>query len=163
MASITVSECNGLKMRKANIDEILEELKWKAIEHYGDRLFSLVVFGSVAKGVNTPESDIDLLVVLKEVPRNNYERYKEFLIIEDSLKTLRKLKNKGLFILISPMIKSVESMKPYLPWLWDTEFSILYDKDKFFNQFIIEINEFKKIHLNYKEKPLPHYVVIKEW
>lgn len=150
-------------MGKTDINKILEELKQKAIEHYGERFFSLVIFGSVAKGVNTPESDIDLLLVLKEVPKDSYEKYEEFLKIEDSLKSLKELKDKGLYILISPIIKSVESLKPYLPWLWDTKFDILYDKDGFFEKFAGKIDEFKKSHLNFKEEPLPHYVVTEEW
>ncbi|MBF2037415.1 MAG: nucleotidyltransferase domain-containing protein [Leptolyngbyaceae cyanobacterium T60_A2020_046] len=35
------------------------------MEHYGDRLQSLILFGSAARQSLTPESDLDLLVVLQ--------------------------------------------------------------------------------------------------
>lgn len=35
-------------------------------QSYGDRLKDVILFGSVARGQDTPESDIDLLVLLDE-------------------------------------------------------------------------------------------------
>ncbi|ODS39005.1 MAG: hypothetical protein A7316_06440 [Candidatus Altiarchaeales archaeon WOR_SM1_86-2] len=42
--------------------EIAEDLKTK----FGDKVSSIVLFGSVAKGEDKEESDIDLLIVSKE-------------------------------------------------------------------------------------------------
>ena len=48
-----------------NIKPILNELKQELQELYGDRLVKLILFGSHARGEVNPDSDIDLLAVLK--------------------------------------------------------------------------------------------------
>ena len=45
--------------------QILEELKTRLTELYGDRLERLVLYGSQARGDAGPDSDIDVLVVLR--------------------------------------------------------------------------------------------------
>jgi predicted nucleotidyltransferase len=45
---------------------LLNELKSGLAEIYGDRLFSVILFGSHARGEATPESDIDVMVVLTD-------------------------------------------------------------------------------------------------
>jgi uncharacterized protein len=44
---------------------ILTHLKQELTNLYGDRLYQLTLFGSQARGDAEPESDIDVLVVLK--------------------------------------------------------------------------------------------------
>ena len=48
-----------------HIQNILSELKTRLTELYGDRLERLVLYGSQARGDAQPDSDIDVLVVLK--------------------------------------------------------------------------------------------------
>lgn len=45
---------------------LLQELKSKLQELYGDRLYSVLLYGAVARGEANADSDIDVLVVLKE-------------------------------------------------------------------------------------------------
>lgn len=45
-------------------DELLQELYQGLRDLYGDRLDRLILFGSHARGENTPESDLDVLAVL---------------------------------------------------------------------------------------------------
>ena len=59
---------------KELIKELLQELKERSINCFGDRLYSLVVFGSVASGLNTPESDVDVIYILKNF-RGSYEEF----------------------------------------------------------------------------------------
>lgn len=47
------------------LQTILTELRAKLALLYGDRLVNVVLFGSQARGDATPESDIDVMVVLK--------------------------------------------------------------------------------------------------
>ena len=45
---------------------LLNELKASLVNLYGDRLFSLILFGSQARGEATPDSDIDVMAVLND-------------------------------------------------------------------------------------------------
>jgi predicted nucleotidyltransferase len=49
----------------SQLQTILSELKARLTELYGERLEKLVLFGSQARGDAEPDSDIDVLVVLK--------------------------------------------------------------------------------------------------
>jgi uncharacterized protein len=48
------------------LQTILAELKEKLTAEYGSRLVNVILFGSQARGDATPESDIDVMVVLKD-------------------------------------------------------------------------------------------------
>jgi uncharacterized protein len=50
-------------------------------EHYGNKLAGLIVYGSTAKGVAHPESDIDFLVLL-QAP---FDHFKELRVIVELL------------------------------------------------------------------------------
>jgi tRNA nucleotidyltransferase (CCA-adding enzyme) len=41
----------------------------------GDRLVSLVVYGSRARGTHRPDSDLDVPIVIRELPRLRAERH----------------------------------------------------------------------------------------
>ncbi|MFN9176841.1 MAG: nucleotidyltransferase domain-containing protein [Synechocystis sp.] len=61
--------------KNPNLQPILFQLKQDLSALYGDRLRHLTLFGSQACGDNQPESDIDVLVVLKS-PVNPGEEIK---------------------------------------------------------------------------------------
>ena len=46
------------------IADTLATCKQVLIAHYGDRLQSLILFGSAARQTLSPDSDLDLLVIL---------------------------------------------------------------------------------------------------
>lgn len=48
------------------IQTILSRCRALLAQHYGPRLKKVILYGSVARGEATPESDIDLLVVLDD-------------------------------------------------------------------------------------------------
>ena len=53
-------------MRKIEEQEtILQQLIPKIVEIYGEVLVSIILYGSVARGTHTEESDIDIAVMLK--------------------------------------------------------------------------------------------------
>ena len=61
--------------RQEKLEETLAQLLQRLKTHYHpDRV---VLFGSLASGKVTPESDLDLLLVKKGVPRRYYDRVKE--------------------------------------------------------------------------------------
>ena len=56
--------------------QILNKFKRKLLIRFKDDLISLVLFGSVARGTARKESDIDVLIILKDAPDSYYERLK---------------------------------------------------------------------------------------
>jgi predicted nucleotidyltransferase len=48
------------------IESLLAQARTRLEEHYGRRLAAVVLHGSVARGTAEPESDIDLLVLLRD-------------------------------------------------------------------------------------------------
>ena len=139
---------------KNSLSSLLEEIKERTVEYYRDDLVSLVVFGSVARGKATPESDIDLLIILKEKPDSSYQTFMGF--YENVESKLKNLEEPGLRI--SPIFLRMSSLKEDIPWLWETEFIVLYDKDGFFRNFLKRLEKFKsKIKLI--KKPMPHFVL----
>ncbi|MHA1710622.1 MAG: nucleotidyltransferase domain-containing protein, partial [Candidatus Freyarchaeota archaeon] len=51
----------------------------RLLSSFGDRLVSLVVFGSVARGDARRDSDLDLLVVIDGLPRSRFKRFDVFM------------------------------------------------------------------------------------
>ncbi|MGH9938758.1 MAG: nucleotidyltransferase domain-containing protein [Blastocatellia bacterium] len=74
-------------MRHEKLRQILSELRGRLVEHYGDRLVDVVLFGSQARGDASPGSDIDVMAVLKGAvyPGAEIERTGDF-VAELSLK-----------------------------------------------------------------------------
>ncbi len=146
---------------KAFLERLLQELRDRAVAHYGDNLVSLVVFGSVARGTATPESDIDLLIVLREKPPGSYHAHMDYLWnIERVLESLREAKKHGLTFWISPVILQQDQLRVDMSWLWGGRFRVLYDTG-FFQDFEKRLREFERRHVRFVPEPIPHYVVIR--
>ena len=54
-----------IRLGRKDIEGILHELKAGLRDLYGDRLVSVILYGSYARGEATEDSDIDVAVVLK--------------------------------------------------------------------------------------------------
>ena len=52
-------------LQEPSIDEVIRACHRALKKHYGDRLIDVMVYGSAARGEMTPESDLDLLVLLR--------------------------------------------------------------------------------------------------
>ncbi len=125
---------------KSALHTLISEIEEKVKAHYKDRLVSLVIFGSVAKGKATPVSDVDLLIVLEDKPESSFKTYMDF--YENVESKLKYIDNIGLRL--SPIFLKKSSLKEEIPWLWDTEFIVLYDKNSFFSEFLKRLERFKK-------------------
>lgn len=139
---------------------VIEELREKSILYYKDNLISLVLFGSVAKGLATEASDIDILYVL-DSKGSSYETYSEYFDnIEEGLESIKEMRREGTHLLISPIFKTKEELDPRLPWLWKGCYEILFDRNDYFKRFLGELEKFEERHLVYHKKPLPYFEVI---
>jgi predicted nucleotidyltransferase len=58
--------------------KLVRRLKEVSIDFYGERLISIAIFGSVAKDRFRPDSDIDILIVAKGLPKGRIRRVAEF-------------------------------------------------------------------------------------
>lgn len=54
------------------VNELLNSIKKRLREHYGDRLIEVILYGSEARGESEPDSDIDILCVL-DGPVNDWK------------------------------------------------------------------------------------------
>lgn len=54
--------------------QTLNKFKQMLLDKFGNNLISLVVFGSIARGTAMKESDIDLLIILKEASDVYYRK-----------------------------------------------------------------------------------------
>ncbi|MBM4242803.1 MAG: nucleotidyltransferase domain-containing protein [Deltaproteobacteria bacterium] len=115
--------------------ELIRAVEVAAIGVYGDRLMSLVVFGSVGRGTARPDSDLDLLLVADPLPRGRMARVAEFAAVEDALAPrLRRLRDQGLTTEISPVFKTGEEAAHGSPLFLDMveDARIVLDRDGFF-------------------------------
>ena len=126
---------------KTVVAKLLDALR----DVYGDKLVSLVVYGSVARGDARRDSDLDVLIIVDDkLPRSRLERIKTYLKAEDKiLDLLDKLIDEGYAIEISPIIKSVEEAKYTSPLYLDMveDAVIIYDKNNFFQQILLKLKK----------------------
>lgn len=59
-----------------NINQLLKELISKLETKFQENFTGLVLFGSYAKGTPKANSDIDILLTFKQLPKERYERTK---------------------------------------------------------------------------------------
>ncbi len=101
----------------------------------GDRLVSVVLFGSVARGDVSDSSDLDLLIVAKNLPDIRFERMRLFDEAEDLCRDELKAicDHYGITASFSPIIKDIEEAGRASPLYLDIveDGVILYDRDDF--------------------------------
>lgn len=116
--------------------KLVEEYCSATKNHFGNRLISIYLFGSVARGEAKPDSDIDILIVADALPIDIGMRIKETNYIHDFLKkseayiSLRKSNVSGL---ISDVFFTPEEIKRHPPILLDIvdDGIALYDRNSF--------------------------------
>lgn len=107
--------------------------------YYADRLISLAVFGSVARGTMRADSDIDLLLVVDPLPDGRMARVQEFESVEAAVApALAAASAAGIRTTLSPVFKTpAELARGSLLFLDLTDQAdILFDRDQILADYL---------------------------
>jgi len=134
------------------LKECFRELENRLLEEtkalYGKRLVSVVLFGSAARKTQRFDSDLDVLLVVRELPDGRMKRVREFDTVEKKLEPLFKaLRVKDIDTRISAILKSPEETEMGSPLFLDMvdDANILYDRDGFFSKRLEKLKEKLKV------------------
>ena len=107
-----------------NLKKILELLAQSLEKIYGDKLKAVILYGSVARGTATPESDVDLMVLI-DTDENGLKQYENQLCDVSSDYALEYLK---VFSIIDVSYEEFNQWKNVLPFYKnvDTEGVVIY-------------------------------------
>jgi len=117
------------------LSRLVEELS----RRFGEGLVSVVLFGSVARCEAGFESDIDVLVVVRDLPRSRFRRQDIFMDVEEALqRDIEALEAAGYRVEFSPIIKTPEEASRISPLYLDMVYDavILYDRGDFFTSIL---------------------------
>ena len=108
-------------------NRIVEELK----KYFGDKLVSVVLFGSQARGTANEHSDIDLVVIAKSVPSD--WRKQDDIITDISLS--EGLADIPISVILNNPEEIISSLNVIQPLMFGIlkNYKILYDSDSFFD------------------------------
>jgi predicted nucleotidyltransferase len=134
-----VPEKGCYPLLRRSFEDLTYEILKQTLMVYGERLVSLAVFGSVGRGVPGVESDVDLLIIIDNLPLGRMKRVLEFEKVEELVEpALQDMSKHGISTVISPVIKTREEVLAgsllFLDMIEDAR--ILYDKNGFFASFL---------------------------
>ncbi|RMF38473.1 MAG: nucleotidyltransferase domain-containing protein [Chloroflexi bacterium] len=105
----------------------------------GEALVAVVLFGSVARGEAGPQSDIDLLVIVSDLPEGRLARHRCLEKADAALEArLRALRQQGILTDFSPLLKTPEEAVHLTPLYFDLlqDGLILYEREGFFSAIL---------------------------
>lgn len=122
-------------MLRERFKQLEEQLLTGIKAYYGQRLVSVVLFGSVARQTPNFNSDVDIMIIAKELPKGRIPRIREFERVEEQITPLLKeLRREGIQTDISAILKTPEEAERGSPLFLDMveDGRILLDRDGFF-------------------------------
>jgi predicted nucleotidyltransferase len=126
------------------VRQLLDDLVAAATAHYGNRLVSVVVFGSMGRGTPRADSDLDVLIVADDLPRGRMARVEDFAAVEARLhERLGVGQRAGFSTECSPVFKTREEVLAGSPLFLDMveDARILYDRDGFVAATLARLRE----------------------
>jgi predicted nucleotidyltransferase len=118
----------------ARYEPLLDRLLAALRDQYGARLVAVAVFGSVGRGTPREGSDVDVLIVVRDLPRGRPGRIDEFLPLERRLApALRAAQVGPIPVCLSPVLKTPTEVEQGSPLFLDLveDARILHDPDGF--------------------------------
>ena len=169
--NILLLEALGYKWRdKVDADYrlIIEVVTAKLIEYFREKLVSIILFGSVARGGAREYSDVDLLVIAEDLPEKYSDRVKILVdILDNDLKNIRYRLwiERRKYPLVDVILLNKEEAYTRHPFYLDIihDAITIYDRDSFMRKRIDELRE-KLMELGSRRVELPdgrYYWIIK--
>ncbi len=144
-----------MKYYSKNHENYLNELFERIREYYGDRLTSIVLYGSYARQENKLDSDIDLFIVI-QTDKNRRGRIKEFVSEIESplLKPSLLLYDENISSEISTVILNEKEALCFNPLYLDmvSKKIILFDRNSFMENLLLKYKDLMKECKTRKEK-----------
>lgn len=148
------------------LEYLEEKVKDAVLKVFNDKLVSLVLYGSYARGDPKPESDIDLLIVLRKLPEDRIELHKFIDRIEENLEeSYSSLEKIGYKPILSPIILDKDTASRIRPLYLDIVFDakILFDEDDFIKNVFERLKRrLETLHAERKRLGNLWYVVLKK-
>lgn len=124
----------------------LETIRNRIVSFYGENLVAATIFGSAARGDFQKESDLDLLIVIRESRDSIGKRIDDFMKMEREIRKSPEFalaKSHGFPHHIEPVILTLEEFRQHPPLLLDltTDARIFIDQEDIFSS---EIDSLKK-------------------
>ena len=122
-----------------HLHQIIKHLVDELVRYFGEDLYSVILYGSIARGDWRNDSDIDILIIADNLPRSRLDRQRIFIEIEQYLEDeVKRLWDSGYYHDFSPILKTPEEAKRFSPLYLDMveDAVILYDKNNFFRKIL---------------------------
>lgn len=152
---VILTELQSYILTLAN--KIVEILK----DSYKERLMSVCLFGSSVRGTLRDGSDIDFLVVIKEVKMSYHKRIKAIIPLLDDIRAIQEYEEvyEKFKLHIEPcfLVFTADEIKDHPPILLEIsqEGLILFDKETFLKEELTQVKE-ALVRLGSRKKITPH-------
>lgn len=125
VALMPVTAAAVLNARHPFIRSVVREIQ----RAYGERLVSVAIFGSVARGTARPDSDLDLFLIIEGLPDGRRTRLASFDPVERALREeITGLAERGIVVELSPVLRTPADLAIASPLLLDlTEDAVLLE------------------------------------
>lgn len=133
------------RIRQREYIPLIRRFVSEFFKKYNGRVFSVVLFGSVARGEAGKNSDLDFLTVVKGLPESYSERVRDASCLFEEL-TATKLslwKSSGAFPNVNTVLLTPEEARVNQPFYLDmvTDSLIIFDRNNFMKNVLSELKK----------------------